>query len=74
MTVSFAMRGQSGENAGISYRCSDDPAATNGNSGCDWGGGTNDSTVPEPISMVLLGSGLLGLAGFGARRRRNPSE
>jgi hypothetical protein len=69
-TVSFAMRGQSGYD-GDSYRCSDDPAVTNGNGGCDWGGGSTDSTVPEPISLVLLGSGLLGLAGVRNRRRHD---
>jgi hypothetical protein len=31
-----------------------------------------DTTVPEPISMVLLGSGLLGLGAV--RRRRNKFE
>jgi len=67
--VSFAMRGQSGYE-GDSYRCSDDPTATNGNGGCEWGTGEGSgSTVPEPISLVLLGSGLLGLAGVRSRRR-----
>lgn len=72
MTVSFAMRGQSGEEAGVSYRCSEDAQGGSGQGGCAWdGGGSNDSTVPEPVSMVLLGSGLLGLAGIRSRRRRD---
>lgn len=37
------------------------------------GGGSGDSTVPEPISMVLLGSGLLGIGGARLRRRRQAS-
>ena len=36
----------------------------------DDGGGGTDSTVPEPFTMVLLGSGLLGLGGVKLRRRR----
>jgi hypothetical protein len=30
----------------------------------------NTTVTPEPVSMVLLGSGLLGLGGAAARRRR----
>lgn len=38
--------------------------------GVDDGGGDPDTTVPEPMSMILLGSGLLGLGGVQVRRRR----
>jgi hypothetical protein len=33
-------------------------------------GGPPTEVVPEPITMILLGSGLLGVGGAQARRRR----
>jgi len=66
--VEYTLRAQGGA---YSYRCSDDTGDTNGGP-CtvNGGGGSGDSTVPEPISLVLLGSGLLGVGAV--RRRRQP--
>lgn len=35
---------------------------------------TDGTVTPEPISMVLLASGLMGVAGAGARRRKQEQE
>ena len=46
----------------------------NGRSAKGSGGGTPTEVVPEPITLVLLGSGLLGIGGVGLRRRRRGNE
>ena len=45
-------------------------AVTNTEVGADTLGGDNVSTVPEPISLALFGSGLVGLAVLGRKSFR----
>lgn len=67
--VMLALRAQDPGDMDISYRCSDDPTATNG---VPCGSTNGDSTVPEPVTVLLLGSGLAAVAA--ARRRRQDSR
>lgn len=50
--------------AGFGEECGSDPTTSTP------GGRSYCAVTPEPITMVLLGSGLAGMGGFGALRRR----
>lgn len=44
------------------------PIAGDGNTAPIGGNGGNPSPVPEPATLILLGTGLVGLAGFGRKK------
>jgi hypothetical protein len=41
---------------------------TQGGTGQSQGGGSLPATVPEPAALILVGMGLIGLAGFGRKK------
>lgn len=73
--LNFAFRGQTwaGGAFGTSFKCYGGEGSTTSEPSvatCDDTPGTPNTSVPEPATMALLATGLVGLAGAGAIRRR----
>lgn len=56
--------------ASQTYRDGGDPLAYRSSTGAAGNGNSVGTVTPEPVSLVLLGTGLAGIAGVGHRRRR----
>ena len=62
--------GNSGNNGGSGGAPGGGSSGSNGGSQPGGGGGSGSSPVPEPSTLLLVGSGLAGLAGLAMRRRK----
>ena len=67
--LDFSIHGQTGPN-GCSTKLIIDPSGTVNNGPFDPNCSVGTTVIPEPITMTLLASGLAGMGGVGALRRR----
>lgn len=68
--LNFAFRGQEWPGAGGSFKCYGGEGSSTSEPSDATCGDTPNTSVPEPATMALLATGLVGLAGAGAIRRR----